>query len=108
MLPKQLQQVFPRLKYFILMFIIYLLALPAGHLVNVTLLYSEPLPAPGPRAKVAAPKKGRITKLDNIVLEATTRVDFIKAFFRTHNVDDKYSPGVHSGPDFKFWWSGSR
>ena len=87
---------------------VLMLAAPTGHVVNITLLYTEPAPALGDRTKAAAPKKGKITKMDNIVLEGTTRVDLIKAFFRTHNIDDKYSPGIHSGPDFKFWWTGSR
>jgi len=108
MLLKQLQQIFLHLRLFLLMFMIFILAPLAGHLVNVSLLYSEPLPALGPRNRVAAAKKGKITKMDNIVLEATTHVNFIKAFFRTHNINDKYSPGIHSRPDFKFWWSGSR
>lgn len=87
-----------------------MLAAPAGHVVNVTLLYTEPATAPGNRTKAAAPKKGKITKMDNIILEleGTTRINLIKPFFRTHNIDDKYSPGIYSGPDFKFWWTGSR
>ncbi|KIK05387.1 hypothetical protein K443DRAFT_3876 [Laccaria amethystina LaAM-08-1] len=80
---------------------------PAGHLINVTHLYSKLPPVQGPCTRPAAPKKGKITKLDNIILEGTTCVNFIKAFFRAHNINDQYSPGVHSGPDFKLWWSSS-
>jgi hypothetical protein len=51
-------------------------------------------------------KKAKNTKMDHIVLEGISRVEFVKAFFRIHDVADKFSPGIHSGPDFKFWWTG--
>ena len=107
MLSEQLEVCF-HLEIYLLKLTIFVSAPPAGHVVNITLLYSEPVQAPGPRGKPAAPKKGKITKMDNIVMEAITRADFIKAFLRTHDLYDKYAPGVHSGPDFKFWWTGSR
>lgn len=47
-------------------------------------------------------------KSDYIKIEGSSRVDFIKAFFGVHDLSDQFSPGVHSGPPFKIWWSGSR
>ena len=64
-------------------------------------------PGPGGRAPKGLVKQKPKTKMTNIVLDKITRTDFIKAFLATHNLSDKYSPGVHSGPDFKLWWSGS-
>ena len=64
-------------------------------------------PGPGGRAPKGLVKQKPKTKMTNIVLDKITRADFIKAFLATHNLSDKYSPGVHSGPDFKLWWSGS-
>jgi len=63
-------------------------------------------PGPGGRAPKGLVKQKPRTKMTNIVLDNITRADFIKAFLATHNLSDKYSPGVHSGPDFKLWWSG--
>ncbi|KAG5634501.1 hypothetical protein H0H81_001715, partial [Sphagnurus paluster] len=36
-----------------------------------------------------------------------THTDFIKAFLAVHDIADKYSPGVASGPDFKMSYTGS-
>ena len=64
-------------------------------------------PGPGGHAPKGLVKQKPKTKMTNIVLDKITHADFIKAFLATHNLSDKYSPGVHSGPDFKLWWSGS-
>ena len=63
-------------------------------------------PGPGGRAPKGLVKQKPKTKMTNIVLDKITRANFIKAFLATHNLSDKYSPRVHSGPDFKLW-SGS-
>lgn len=83
------------------------LAVSSGHIVNVTLIYTAPAAPTVGRAK-AAPKKAKTTKMDNIPLESITRVDFIKAFLATHGLAETFSPGTHSGPDFKLWWTGMR
>ncbi|KIJ96371.1 hypothetical protein K443DRAFT_107389, partial [Laccaria amethystina LaAM-08-1] len=80
----------------------------AGHLISVGMVFSlAPVPGPGGRAPKGLVKQKPRTKMTNIVLDKISRSDFIKAFLATHNLSDKYSPGVHSGPDFKLWWSGS-
>ena len=83
------------------------LAVPSGHIVNVTLIYMA-LAAPTIGRGKAAPKKAKMTKMDNIALESITCIDFIKAFLATHALADTFSPGTHSGLDFKLWWTGMR
>ena len=64
-------------------------------------------PGAGGHAPKGLVKQKPKTKMTNIVLDQITHTDFIKAFLATHNLSDKYSPGVHSGPDFKLSWLGS-
>jgi hypothetical protein len=71
------------------------------------MLFSAPEKAPGVRGKVAM-KKTRMIKTDHIRIDAITRVDFIQAFLRIHELSDQYSPSAHTGPEFKIWWTGSR
>ncbi|KIJ94158.1 hypothetical protein K443DRAFT_110911, partial [Laccaria amethystina LaAM-08-1] len=79
-----------------------------GHLISVGMVYAlAAAPSASGRAPKGLVKQKQKTKMTNIVLDQITRTDFIKAFLATHNLSDKYSPGVHSGPDFKLWWSGS-
>ncbi|GLB45420.1 hypothetical protein LshimejAT787_2500090 [Lyophyllum shimeji] len=77
---------------------------PKERLVAITMAFSIPgtVSARNPKP---APKKDRITKGASIVLDGITRMEFIKAFLAVHDLDDQYSPGVHSGPNFKIWWS---
>ncbi|EDR02051.1 uncharacterized protein LACBIDRAFT_332644 [Laccaria bicolor S238N-H82] len=79
-----------------------------GHLISVGMVYSlAAAPGPGGRASKGLVKQKPTMKMTKLVLDKITCADFIKAFLATHNMSDKYSPGVHSGPDFKLWWSGS-
>ena len=55
----------------------------------------------------AVPKKSKITKME-ISLDSIMCVDFVKAILGVHHISDKFAPGVHSGPDFKMWWNGTR
>jgi hypothetical protein len=80
---------------------------PAGHLVNITLIYVNNSTVPTARVKTA-PKKAKITKMDNVVLDSITCVEFIKAVLKIQGLSDNFSPGVHSGPNFKLWWTGAR
>jgi hypothetical protein len=83
-------------------------AVASGHIVNVTLVYSIPAAPTTGRGKAPGPKKSKIMKMDNIQLESISRTDFIKAFLATHGLAETFSPGPHSGPDFKLWWAGMR
>lgn len=76
----------------------------AGHLVNITMAFLAPGKAV--RGNKIAMKPARITKMDHIVI--TSRTDFITAFLAVHELAEQFSPGVHSGPVFKLWWTGSR
>ncbi|KAF8835086.1 hypothetical protein BDN67DRAFT_992531 [Paxillus ammoniavirescens] len=58
------------------------------HLVSISMAYS--------RAEKPASNRGKIS-----------RTDFIKAFLRVHDLADQYNPGIHFGPQFKLWWTGS-
>jgi hypothetical protein len=53
-------------------------------------------------------KKAKITKMDNVVLDLNTHIEFIKAVLKIQGLSDNFSPGVHSGPNFKLWWMGAR
>ncbi|KIK81779.1 hypothetical protein PAXRUDRAFT_155282, partial [Paxillus rubicundulus Ve08.2h10] len=47
-------------------------------------------------------------KSNHMLIDEISRTDFIKAFLRVHDLADQYSPGIHFGPQFKLWWTGSR
>ncbi|KAG2130852.1 hypothetical protein DEU56DRAFT_814656 [Suillus clintonianus] len=79
---------------------------PAHHLVYVCMMSSVIEKPPGRNAKTST-KKDKTIKSDYIKIEGSSRADFIKAFFGVHDLSDQFSPGVHSGPPFKIWWSGS-
>jgi hypothetical protein len=83
-------------------------AMDSGHLVSVTMYYSAPTNVPSARGTKAVVKKLNSIKLDRIIIVGATRSDFIKAFLSIHKLCDQFSPGVHAGPDFRIWWSGSR
>ncbi|KAG6846921.1 hypothetical protein H0H93_011079 [Arthromyces matolae] len=42
----------------------------------------------------------------DIKMENISRTEFIKQFLSVFNLATHFSPGVHSGPDFKFWFTG--
>lgn len=80
----------------------------AGHLVSVTMAFTAPEASYGPsRAPKLIMKKSKTTKSDHIVVEGSNRTSFIQKFLSIHDLSDQYSPGVHSGPGFKLWWTGS-
>jgi hypothetical protein len=53
-------------------------------------------------------KKQRNTKFDYILINGTSRTEFIQSALSIHELDKEYSPGVHSGPLFTVWYTGSR
>lgn len=53
-------------------------------------------------------KKHRNSKFDYIHIDSASRTDFIQAALAIHDLDKEYSPGIHSGPIFTAWYSGSR
>jgi len=78
-----------------------------GHLISVGMVYSLPVvPGPGGHVAKGLVKQKPKTKMTNVILNKIICTNFIKAFLTTHNLSEKYSPGVHSGPDFKLWWLG--
>ncbi|KIK93182.1 hypothetical protein PAXRUDRAFT_145638 [Paxillus rubicundulus Ve08.2h10] len=46
-------------------------------------------------------------KSDHIKLSNINCTDFIKAWLKVHDLNEQFSPGVHSGPEFRMWWTGS-
>ncbi|KAF9538414.1 hypothetical protein CPC08DRAFT_606382, partial [Agrocybe pediades] len=75
-----------------------------SHLITVTFAFTA---APtGVRGRAALPKKCKAVKMDKMNLSQISRVDFISNCLRVHNKADKFAPGVHSGPNFKIWWTG--
>jgi hypothetical protein len=51
--------------------------------------------------------KMKTMKLEHIVLDNITHMEFIKEIFQVHDLADQYSPGIHVGPGFKLSWTGS-
>ncbi|KAF9245415.1 hypothetical protein BU15DRAFT_71167 [Melanogaster broomeanus] len=80
--------------------------MPVGHLVSATMVY---LSTEKPTSSHGKPtvKKLCTTKSDQISIDDISHVDFVKAFLQIHELTDQYSPGVHFGPQFKLWWTGS-
>lgn len=74
--------------------------------VHVTVAYTVVVPPTG-HAKVASTKKDKLMKMESIVLDSITHVNFLKETLKVHNLSSEYSPGTHSGPDFKMSWTGS-
>ena len=78
-------------------------------MVSVTMVYSAPEKAPGGnRLGKVVMKKHRNAKFDYVKISLLDRVSFIREWLRIHDVGDQYSPGIHNGPPFKMWWTGSR
>ena len=79
----------------------------AGHLVSVTVCYTATEKGPG-RAARPVVKKLRNTKSDYVELDGLTRAEFIARILAVHELAKDYAPGVHSGPAFKMWFTGSK
>ncbi|KAL6303693.1 hypothetical protein BKA93DRAFT_817976 [Sparassis latifolia] len=60
-----------------------------------------------PMVAVELPAAPASTCKLHIVLEGIKHTGFIQAFLAVHDLADQFSPGVHSGPNFKLWWTGS-
>lgn len=41
------------------------------------------------------------------MVETTTHCKFVSAFLAVHGLNNQYSPGIHSGPAFKIYWTWS-
>jgi hypothetical protein len=83
------------------------LAPPVGHLVSILMNFSLHAQGPVTRGSKVVKKKSKLIKSDYIVLEGITCIDFITAYLSIHGLLDQFSPGVHSGPPFKLYWTGS-
>ncbi|KAA1475512.1 hypothetical protein DENSPDRAFT_883621 [Dentipellis sp. KUC8613] len=81
----------------------------AGYLVYVTHTLSVLDNTPAVRGSKSAPKKVKTptTKFEYIDVQNISRVKFFQACLRVHDLADHFSAGVHSGPAFKLWWTGS-
>ncbi|KIJ10550.1 hypothetical protein PAXINDRAFT_16468 [Paxillus involutus ATCC 200175] len=77
-----------------------------GHLVSVCMVSSIVKRTGGRNGKLMT-KKDKTSKSDYIQVDGNSHMDFIKAFFCVHDLGDQFSPGIHSGPPFKLWWTGS-
>ncbi|KAG1747748.1 uncharacterized protein EDB91DRAFT_1235773 [Suillus paluster] len=83
------------------------LAPPVGHLVSILMNFSLQAQGPVTCGSKVVKKKSKLIKSDYIVLKGITHVDFITAYLSIHGLSDQFSPGVHSGPPFKLYWTGS-
>lgn len=80
---------------------------PSGHLVSVLMYFNSQIAGPATRGARLITKKAKVTKSGYIILDGISRAAFITAFLSIHGLSEQYSPGVHSGPGFKFYWTGS-
>jgi hypothetical protein len=80
---------------------------PAGHLVSILMIFNAQVAGPVSHGSRLVTKKTKVTKSEYIILEGISRTDFITTFLSVHGLAEQYSPGVHSGPAFKFYWTGS-
>jgi hypothetical protein len=78
-----------------------------GHLVSALMIFSSQVAGPISRGAKLVSKRVKLTKSDHIVLEGTSRSEFIQHFLAIHGLADVFSLGVHSGPPFKLHWTGS-
>ena len=69
--------------------------------------FSSQVAGPVSRGSKLVLRRQKLTKSDHIILEDTSRSDFIQGFLAIHDLADKFSLGDHSGPPFKLHWSGS-
>jgi hypothetical protein len=81
----------------------------AGHMVSIAMVFSSAEQAPSAsRLGKTVMKKHRNAKFDYIDIVELDQSAFIREWLRVHDLADQYSPGVHNGPPFKMWWTGSR
>jgi hypothetical protein len=80
----------------------------AGHLTTVTMMYSALDKVPVSHKAKMTLKKQKETKFEYIVVEGTNCTTFIECFLTVFNLVTVYSPGIHSGPAFKMWYTSSR
>ncbi|KAG6823164.1 hypothetical protein H0H92_011184 [Tricholoma furcatifolium] len=73
------------------------------YLISVTMLFT-PITTTVTHGKNV--KKEKKTKMIHIKMEGISRVEFIKLFLAVFDLATHFSPGVHAGPDFKFWFTG--
>jgi hypothetical protein len=78
-----------------------------GHMVSITMIYSAMEAGKGSRALKPLIKKHKNAKFDYIKIGELDRKAFICEWLRVHDLSEQYSPGIHSGPSFKLWWTGS-
>ncbi|OJA12802.1 hypothetical protein AZE42_05834 [Rhizopogon vesiculosus] len=80
---------------------------PVGYLVSVLMQFSAQVQGPASRGSKVVKKKLKLTKSDYIVLEGITCAAFVTSYLSVHDLSQVFSPGVHSGPPFKLYWTGS-
>ena len=80
---------------------------PSGHLVSVLMYFNSQVAGPATRGAKLITKKAKVTKSGYIILDGISCAAFITAFLSIHGLSEQYSPGVHSGPAFKIYWTGS-
>jgi hypothetical protein len=78
-----------------------------GHLVSVLMLFNIQVAGLPGRGYKLTTKKLRVTISDTIGLAGISHTDFGTTFLSVHGLSEQYSPGVHSGPAFKLFWTGS-
>lgn len=78
-----------------------------GHSVTVNMVFTATEKTMTTRGVKVSSKKIGNPRMENMVLPGMTRSEFIIAALQVHEVANQFSPGVHSGPSFKIWWTGS-
>ncbi|KAF9225177.1 hypothetical protein BS17DRAFT_801307 [Gyrodon lividus] len=78
-----------------------------GHLISICMIQTVPEKSLTNGCAKTLLKKQRTIKSDHIKLSNFGHTDFIKAWLKAHDLDKQFSPGVHSGPEFRMWWTGS-
>ena len=75
--------------------------------MSVLMLFNVQVAGPADRRSKLVTKRSKLTIFKTIVLEDISRTDFIATFLVVHGLSEQYRPGVHSGPAFKLFWTGS-
>lgn len=76
-------------------------------MLTVQLIYSV-LEKPAGRGVKPVSKKKTVSKFDIVTIADLGRSDFVTAVLKIHDLHEQYSAGIHSGPGFRMWWTGSR
>ncbi|KAI8996315.1 hypothetical protein BD414DRAFT_408305, partial [Trametes punicea] len=77
-----------------------------GHLVSVTVTFSSTEKAAG-RTNRTVLKKHKNTKSDYVILEGISCASFVKKLLAIRGLANDFAPGIHLGPAFKLWYTGS-